>query len=175
MHKRLFGRHATTQSLSGNTRIGYMTALAPTPLTLPLPRIREILAAHYRRLGEASRTLRFMGPIKGEAMDRVAGKASPHLVLAIEADGATRGLLELFTTREPGHAEIGLSVEDAYQGLGYGRALFHRGIEEARRGGFETVDVQFSTRNAAIAKLCRDEGGSIRVAGEDSASLIPLT
>lgn len=152
-----------------------MAALAPTILTLSRPRIRETLAAHYRRLSAASRTLRFMGPMAEEATDKVADRATLLLVLGIEADGAARGLLELFRAREPGHAEIAVSVEDAYQGRGYGRALFHRGIEEARRRGFTSVDVHFSSRNAAIGKLCRDEGGCPHSSGADSVAHIPLT
>ncbi|WP_435988666.1 GNAT family N-acetyltransferase [Sulfitobacter sp. SH24] len=150
-----------------------MQAITPQPVSLSLPALRRTLLRHYRRLSEASRRLRFMGGIKEEVLTQTANSASPNVMFGIEENGAYRGILELHIP-EDGRAEIGLSVEDAYQGRGFGRALFQRGLSEARARQVQSVDVHFSNANAAIRKLCLEMGGDMRVNGTDSLSRITL-
>ncbi|WP_339823115.1 GNAT family N-acetyltransferase [Sulfitobacter dubius] len=106
-------------------------------------------------------------------MTQTANSALPNGIFGIEEDGAYRGILELHIL-EDGRAEIGLSVEDAYQGRGFGRALFQRGLSEARARQVHSVDVHLSNANAAIRKLCLEMGGDMRVNGMDSMSRITL-
>ena len=115
-----------------------------------------------------------MGGLGDKALFSIADRAQPDLTLAIEMDGAHRGIVELFRTRAT-HAEIGISIEDAYQGRGYGRALFHRAMEEARIMGLSEVDVYFSRANTAIIKLCLREGGIISSAGSECIAHIPIS
>ena len=64
-----------------------------------------------------------MVDLPDKALQIVADRARPDIVLGISAEGRTVGVLELFKGRD-GHAEIGISVEDTFQGKGYGKALF---------------------------------------------------
>lgn len=152
-----------------------MSAPSPEVLTFPLPKLRAFLASHYCRLSHASRRLRFLAPIADEGISRFTDAAEPDVVLGIGVDGEIRGVLEIFSTQEEGHAEIGLSVQDAYQGRGYGRQLFKQGILEARSRDFTSVDVHFSHFNSAIEKLCRDEGATLVRHGGEVTALISLT
>lgn len=151
-----------------------MPDVALNILPFSLPRLRDTLVAHYRRLSVPSRSLRFMGSMNEEVMSGIARNAAPDLFLTVNCDGEHRAVLELFVL-DHGHAEIALSVEDAYQGRGYGRALFHRGISEARDMGLSTVDVFFLATNQAIRKLCLEEGGDINCTGAECTSHIPLS
>ncbi len=150
-----------------------MQAITPQLVSLSRPALRRTLLRHYRCLSEASRRLRFMGGIKEEVLTQTANSASPNVMFGIKEDGAYRGILELHIL-EDGRAEIGLSVEDAYQGRGFGRALFQLGLSEAQARQVHSVDVHFSNANAAIQKLCLEMGGDMRVNGMDSMSRITL-
>ena len=151
----------------------FMQIITPQALPFPLFRLRNVLLGHYRRLSQASRRLRFMGGLNAIALEKVAKDSVPDLILGIKRDGAYRAVLELFVL-DSTHAEVGLSVEDAYQGQGFGRALFRRGISEARIRNMKTVELSFLRSNLAIRKLCLEEGGDIQCLGDDCASHIRI-
>ncbi|WP_340271331.1 GNAT family N-acetyltransferase [Sulfitobacter pontiacus] len=134
------------------------------PLTLST--LQQSRIEHYSRLSAASRSQRFMGSISDEALTCFAQQSRPDLTLAIERDSAPRAMLELYFG-ENKHAEVGLSVEDAYQGCGLGRTLFERGLSEARAHNMLTVDVIFVRSNIAMHKLCVDEGGDVECIGSE--------
>lgn len=150
-----------------------MQATTPHLLVFTLPKLRETLLRHYRRLSETSRQLRFMGVMKEELLAKWAKSSSPDIAFGVESEGAYRGILELYITGA-GRAEIGLSVEDAYQGRGIGRLLFRRGLTEARARRLRSVDVHFLRSNQAIRKLCLEAGGDIRATGSECMSTIKL-
>lgn len=56
-----------------------------------------------------------MAVMPDPSMRMIADLASPEIVLGIKADGRIVGVLEIFTGPAK-QAEIGVSVEDAYQG-----------------------------------------------------------
>lgn len=114
-----------------------------------------------------------MGTFTDVALTNIAKRANPDIVLAIEVDGDTRGILEIFNLRN-GHAEIGISVEDAYQGRGFGRALFQECLTQSRKMKLDTVDLFFSSSNMAIRKLCSDHCADIQVHGAESTAYIKL-
>ncbi|MFG6528868.1 MULTISPECIES: GNAT family N-acetyltransferase [unclassified Sulfitobacter] len=143
-----------------------MKTAAPDTVSIPVPHLQQTLFEHYRRLSPASRQLRFMGSFDEAALQRQAITSSPRLALGIDCDGAPRAVVELYLVDQT-HAKIGLSVEDAYQGRGYGRALFLRGLREARARNIEKVEVNFRNGNLAIRKLCIEEGGTVCCRGPD--------
>lgn len=153
-----------------------MTAHAsasPSRLGGSLASLQDTLARHYRRLGALSRVLRFRVPATDAWIDRQAHRARPDRVLGIELDGDVRAVLELYDLGD-GHAEIGISVEDAYQNRGLGRALFRAGLRAAREMGVETADLFFSQSNTAIMKIVSDLGAEIRDQQSDRWASIRL-
>jgi GNAT superfamily N-acetyltransferase len=145
---------------------------APT-LRATLDSVRDHLRAHYHRLGQASRRRRFMSQPSAATLDRIADQATPDLMLEIERDGAVRGLFEAYGTGQ-GHAEIALSVEDAYQGQGLGRELFEEGLRLLARRGFQTADLTCLRDNAAVLHMIRDAGGQIRIQDGEAMAAIEL-
>ncbi len=142
-------------------------------LRATLDSVRDQLRTHYHRLGQASRGRRFMSHTSPTAIDRVVDRATPDLMLEIERDGAVRGLFEAYGTGE-GHAEIALSVEDAYQGQGLGRELFEEGLRLLAARGFQTADLTCLLDNAAVLHMIRDAGGRIRVQDGEAVAEIEL-
>lgn len=139
-----------------------------------LPDWRRMLATHYARLGRPSRRRRFMRDLPDESVRRIAAQTSPEIVLGIEAAGRVVGVLELY--RGAGdHAEIAISVEDAYQGRGYGRALFLDGLAAAENMGVRTADLYFSCENTGIRKLVDAAGGQIVRHGADCEAHIDIS
>ncbi|MFD2740056.1 GNAT family N-acetyltransferase [Sulfitobacter aestuarii] len=151
-------------------------------LTLPHPRPlirgaapwREVLLKHYTRLGAASRRLRFLGGVADSGLRRLAGETRPASVLGIELDGQVRGVLEIFPVSQ-GAVEIGISVEDAYQGRGIGRRLFTAGLREAERLGAAQAVFLFHTSNAGIHHLVSSAGARITVEGDESRARVDLS
>lgn len=154
-----------------------MTSAVVTPratlLSGTLPDWRRVLARHYARLGRASRRRRFMVDLPDRSLSRIAGRASPDSVLGIEVAGRVVGVLEIFRGAED-HVEIGISVEDAYQGQGHGRALFLDGLAAAKRMGARTADLYFSCENIGIRKLVSAAGGEVVRCGADCEAHIDI-
>ena len=135
--------------------------------------LRTHLKTHYSHLGAASRRLRFMGEPSEAALDRIADRAAPDIMLEVERDGDVRGVLEAYDAGA-GHAEIALSVEDAYQGRGLGRRLFEEGLSHLARRGFRTADLYCLRENTAVLHLIRKAGGRIVFQGSEARAEIEL-
>lgn len=148
----------------------------PTPKLLPgtLVDWRCALGSHYLRLGRASRQRRFMASLPDQSMRIIADRASPDVVLGIESDDRIVGVLELFKGPE-NHAEIGISVEDAYQGRGFGKALFLDGLAAAERMGVRTADLYFASENRGIRRLVHSAGGEIIQLGPECEAHIDIS
>jgi GNAT superfamily N-acetyltransferase len=136
-----------------------------TPLRLvaqseDLDLLRSHLKGHYRSLGPRSRRLRFMGDPSPDALDQMADRASPELLLELVEDGAVRAVLEAYAT-SPGHVEVAISVEDRYQGQGLGRALFEEGLEVLASRGFRTADLFCLRENRVLLRLVSGTGARI--------------
>lgn len=134
---------------------------------------RAHLRMHYRRLGPRSRRLRFMGDAPDAALDRLAERAEPELVVEALEEGVLRGVLEAYPTT-PGHAEIALSVEDDCQGRGLGRALFTEGLRALAARGYRTADLLCLRENAPVLALVRAAGGRVRFEGGEAVVEIEL-
>lgn len=134
---------------------------------------RVALARHYKRLGRMSRLRRFMSVLSNQRLEQIAERASPDVVLGIEADGRVVGMLEIFSGADA-HAEIGISVEDGYQGRGLGRALFLDGLAAAEKIGVRTADLYFSSENMGIRKLISEAGGQILARGAECEAHIDI-
>lgn len=142
-------------------------------LRATLDGVRDHLRTHYHRLGQASRRRRFLSQPSAAVLDRIADQATPDLMLEIEQDGAVRGLFEAYSTGK-GHAEIALSVEDAYQGQGLGGELFEKGLRLLAGRGFQTADLTCLADNAAVLHMTREAGGQIRVQDGEASARIEL-
>lgn len=143
------------------------------PLRGTLAHWRRVLARHYARLGPKSRQRRFMATLPDKSVRRIAERASPDILLGVEAEGRIVGVLEVFRSGDD-HAEIGISVEDAFQGHGYGHALFLDGLVEAEKIGVRTADLYFACDNTGIRKLVAAAGGEVVSRGADCEAHIDI-
>lgn len=134
---------------------------------------RRSLAIHYQRLGRLSRRQRFLATLSNLSLQQLADRATPDIILSIEAEGRIVGVVEIFKGSN-NHAEIGLSVEDAFQGKGYGRLLFLNGLSAARRIGIRTADLIFASENIGIRHLVTAVGGKVLQNGSECETHIDL-
>lgn len=150
--------------------------IPPRPTLLPgtLSHWRRVLAAHYARLGRRSRRNRFLANLPEHSVRRIADRAAPEIVLGVEAEDRVVGILEVFPAPDA-HAEIGISVEDAFQGRGYGRALFLGGLAAAQGIGVRTADLYFSCDNIGIRKLVEEAGGQVVRCGAECEAHIDIS
>ncbi|WP_176699368.1 GNAT family N-acetyltransferase [Roseibaca calidilacus] len=114
-----------------------------------------------------------MVDLPDKALQIVADRARPDIVLGISAEGRTVGVLELFKGRD-GHAEIGISVEDTFQGKGYGKALFLDGLAAASKLGVRTADLYFASENHGIRSLVHSAGGQTQQCGAECEAHIDI-
>jgi GNAT superfamily N-acetyltransferase len=135
--------------------------------------LREHLKRHYRSLGPRSRRLRFLAAATDEALDGLAERAAPDLLLELVEEGAVRAVLEAHVTA-PGHAELALSVEDRFQRRGLGRALFEEGLAVLAARGVRTADLYCLRENAALLGLARGAGARLRGDGGEVHVAIDL-
>lgn len=140
---------------------------APTAHEIP----PSALGAHWLRLGPESRRRRFNGMVSDEGLRERAANSQAEVILAIDIDDRPRAILEIFPTQAK-HAEIAISVEDPYQGLGYGRALLDAGLTHAAELGAETAELHFARGNASIIRLALGAGAEIQWEGNDGMAVI---
>jgi len=134
---------------------------------------RRVLAKHYKHLGRASRLQRFMTNLPNSSLQAIADQASPDIVLGVEAEGRIVGVLEIFKGKNS-HAEIGISVEDAFQGQGFGTALFLDGLVAAEKLGVRTADLYFASQNHGVRSLVCAVGGTILQLGPECEAHIDI-
>ena len=139
----------------------------------PLKKAADILFHHWERLSSAARISRFHGGVGEAWLRRRANECAPDVVLGIEADGNTRAIVELYDVGN-GAAEVALSVEDAYQGRGYGRELFASALEHARAKGINTVEATFSHSNRAMLQIAKNAGADITSDSDERWSRIEI-
>jgi len=99
-------------------------------------------------------------------LSRKIKKGDKMSVLA-EVDGEVAGNGDITRgsyseTRHHGH--LGLTVREAYRGLGIGREVVRVLLAEARRQGLKTVDVEFLSTNKATTRVY-EKAGFKRVGG----------
>jgi GNAT superfamily N-acetyltransferase len=140
----------------------------------PATEIQPILLDHWLLLGPRSRQLRFLSPVRDEWLANFSRTVRPDITLGVFADSVLRGTLEVHFLGN-GHAEIGLSIQDDYQGLGLGRAIFERGLREAAAAGIRTADLFFARDNTGVAHLVKAAGGTIRYCGSEAEASINLS
>jgi GNAT superfamily N-acetyltransferase len=156
----------TTATISANENL-------PAPVQGGLTEWREVLRDHYKRLSMSSRRKRFHAAMREDTLDTVAERSSPDLLLGIECNDVPCAVLEIHRTSD-GHAEIAISVEDNFQGLGYGSRLFEAGIEHAKNMKIHTADLYYQNGNTGIARLVGNAGGKCTVHGADVCAQIDL-
>ena len=115
-----------------------------------------------------------MAVLPDSSLQTIADRASPDIVLGVKADGRIVGVLELFVG-DDAHAEIGISVEDAYQGKGFGKALFLDGLAAAEELGVRTADLYFASENHGIRSLVDAAGGQILQRGAECEAHIDIS
>ena len=120
------------------------------------------LQQHLVALGPEDRRLRFGIPIGDSAVrayvaridfgrDAVFGVLDDELRLAGAAHLA----------REPGHAELGVSVLPGHRGRGLGGALLARAHMHARNWGVKALFMHCLTENSTMMHLARKQGMDI--------------
>lgn len=138
-------------------------------------RHRDDIARHLLLLAAEDRMLRFGHPAKDEAIreyvagidlarDRVFGVHAPDLALA--------GVAHLAFDPVARTAELGLSVDTASRGKGYGYALLQRGVVHAANLGYRALFMHCLAENGVMLHLARKAGLSVVIsAGEADGSL----
>jgi ribosomal protein S18 acetylase RimI-like enzyme len=140
---------------------------APTAQEIP----PSALGAHWLRLGPESRRQRFNGMVTDDGIREMAATNHAEVILAIDIDGRPRATLEIFLDGGR-HAEIAISVEDPYQGMGYGRRLLDEGLERAAALGVETAELYFARGNTGIIRLALGVGAEIEWQGADGMAIV---
>jgi GNAT superfamily N-acetyltransferase len=132
----------------------------------PLPPLGEDLVMHYKRLSSQSRRYRFMGAIPDKGLITLVQKRTEGMAILLSIDNTLRAVCEIYPTSH-GRAEVGLSVEDAYQGQGYGRSLVRKALHVAHSLNIDTLDFYFDIANKGIYTLLKEKKAIINIEGTE--------
>jgi RimJ/RimL family protein N-acetyltransferase len=122
-----------------------------------------LVAALHARCSPHTRALRLLTPSPRLAPAElralvVADGPDSAAVLALTADGGSAAGLANLRPAGDGSAEIGLLVEDAWQGRGVGTALTRRLVELALDGGLAEFTAVVPGDNQRVTRLLRRAG-----------------
>lgn len=120
--------------------------------------------AHLLRLSNADRTARFDTPMTDAAIVRYASRLKwPQTrIIGCFVDGVLRGAAEVqtFAHAEAAlDAELALSVEREFQGLGIGEGVVRRGLLMARNRWIKRVVMLSSHNNRRLHRIAHRLGG----------------
>ncbi len=128
---------------------------------------RDQLRDHLLRLGPESRFNRFLGWTSDDAILRYVDTIGPELVIEARIAGHRCGLAELHLRKSHRPmAEIALSVEDDWQRLGIGAALFDKALRESRIRGVWEIWIFHLKSNLAIRRIT-ERAGFTRMTDDD--------
>ncbi len=116
---------------------------------------------HLQTLSAEDRRLRFGTYMSDAALDFYASGidfARDKVFGIYGRDMALVGMAHLALDRDHAHAELGLSVEPAQRGKGYGLALLNRGRLSAVNLGYTTLFMHCLAENQIIIHLARKSG-----------------
>jgi GNAT superfamily N-acetyltransferase len=133
------------------------------------PLIRELsrldlpaLQAHFLSLGAQDRRLRFGVPLGDSAIAAYVSRIDFDRDAAFGIfDDELRLSGAAHLAREPGHAELGVSVLPRYRGRGQGGALLARSHVHARNWGVRALFMHCLSENGAMMHLARKQGMQI--------------
>jgi acetyltransferase len=117
--------------------------------------------------------LRFFESIKEFTHPFLAGLTQLDYALAMalvavdEADGNPLGMVRIYADPLHGTGEYAILLRSDHKGRGLGWALMQMIIEYAKSRGLKAVVGQVLQENAAMLKMCRELGFSIRTCAED--------
>lgn len=116
-------------------------------------------------LSADDRYLRFGQHVKTSHLTRYADTLvfDMERVFGIFRDGRLVAMSQLATYQDANMAmaEIGLSVDPAFRGNGFGTLMVKTCLLEAKRQGFTSVEINYVARNQAMAQLCQRLGASV--------------
>jgi GNAT superfamily N-acetyltransferase len=135
-----------------------------------VPEDRDLVEDAFARLSDRSRFLRFLSPMPRLPARTLAALTAvdhcDHLALAAIHDGRLVGVARF--VRDPADraaADLALTVVDAYQGRGLGRALLAALRAEAAARGVRTLTMDVHPENRVMGGLARSLG--VRLAFRD--------
>jgi GNAT superfamily N-acetyltransferase len=144
-------------TLRDGTRIR-VRALVPTD--------RALIADAFERLSPRSRFLRFFSPqprLSRRMLDALmAVDHDGHVALIALHEATGVGVVRYVRDREnPARADLAITVVDAFQGRGLGRALMAEMIEVAAQRGIRELTLDIHPDNHVMTALVRSLGVSL--------------
>lgn len=141
---------------------------------------REREIAFIASLSERTRYLRFMSPLRylpRHLLDQLMAIDYQHSMAfaATVADGAAErfiGLARYALTNDPGAAELGITVTDAWQRQGVARLLLERLLEYAAGQGVRTMIGWVLYENQPMLALARACGFRVSIAPQQGGMQI---
>lgn len=122
---------------------------------------REEIVRHLQRLSPHDRRLRFGTYVNDAAIERYVTNidfARDNVFGIFEPDLTLSGVAHLALAPESGTAELGLSVDPAHRGKGFGYELLNRGKLHAQNLGYKKLYMHCLAENQIMMHLARKAG-----------------
>lgn len=120
------------------------------------------LQEHFLSLGNEDRRLRFGIPLSDSAVQAYVARIDFERDAAFGVfDDELRLAGAAHLARDPGHAELGVSVLAGHRGRGHGGALLARAHMHARNWGVRALFMHCLTENSTMMHLARKQGMDI--------------
>lgn len=133
-----------------------------------VPEDRELIVAAFERLSPRSRFLRFFSPLPrltAEMLDRLMDvDHMRHVALVAIYDDACVGVVRyVVDERDPTMADFAITVIDAHQGRGLGRALTAAIARVAFARGLRGLTLDVHPENRVMQRLAHSFGAQLKL------------
>jgi len=138
---------------------------------------RDRVARQLLRLPPEDRRLRFGAPMRDPAIEAYAGGidfAKDQVFGIVGADLELWGVAHLALDPDAQLAELGLSVDWAVRGKGYGYALLQRGLLHATNRGYRALFMHCLAENEVMMSLARKAGLNLVITSGEADGRLAL-
>jgi RimJ/RimL family protein N-acetyltransferase len=135
------------------------------------------IVRHLLRLPAQDRRLRFGSPMRDSSIEAYAWQidfAQDQVFGIFGADLELWGVAHLALSHDGDTAELGLSVDWAVRGTGYGYALLQRAVLHATNRGYRALFMHCLAENAIMMNLARKAGLSIVISSGEADGQLAL-
>lgn len=122
----------------------------------------------------------YRNPVKPDFADHLAWlknvlSASDRLLLIVELDGEAIAHVRFDDAAEHGETEIGIAIDEAHRGNGYGSAVLLAACADQFSKGYSTIHAEIGTDNHASLRIFENAGFVATGETRDSMALYAMT
>lgn len=164
-----------TETFIKKQNINSITSHENPVFLIPRTYSKDVIT-HFKNLSSKDKKMRFGFNISDSGIENYVNKINfeeAECLAYFDENKNIQGVSHLSSTNKAYVSEIGLSVNDLYQGKGIGFSLLIYSVHWAKYKGYDFINIEFLSNNKKIVNWVKRAGFPIQKIGFESLSVFP--